>query len=253
MIRISNSQLQTFKQCRRLWELQYKYGLRSTQIAPALETGLTYHDKVESIIRDGWFEMDDDPVTNAMALAFKRYIYPFLSDKFQPEVWFEHKTPCGNLLTGRYDGKGERMLLEHKTTSNRVDGSYWAALELDEQIMTYMMASGLRTVFYTVCQKPKLRQSKCETDVDFQKRCCDWFKIDTDSKIGYQIITRTDDEIKAFQDDVDMMCNEIDGCSNFYRNPNHCMRWGRPCEFMSICKHYDPNQTYVGFERKDDR
>lgn len=249
-MRVSNNSIQTFKRCRRLWELQYKYNLEPVQTAPALETGLTYHDKIEQLIKTGDFEMDEDPKTNAMASAFKRYILPHMPEKFDPEVWFERETPGGNMVVGRYDGLGEKFLLEHKTTSGKVDGAYWAALELDEQILTYMMASGKRKVFYTVCQKPTIRQTKNETYESFQERCNAWFDVDTESKIAYQVLTRSNDEVYQHQADLDRLCKEMEACDNFYRNTCQCFRWGRPCEFLPICKHYDPDKTYVQFKKR---
>lgn len=250
-MRVSNNSIQTFKRCRRLWELQYRYGLKSTSIAPALEVGSTYHEKVESIIRTGDFEMDSDPKTNAMAVAFKKYIYPQLREQFEPEVWFEYQTAGGNTIVGRYDGISQRSLLEHKSTSESVNGAYWSAIDLDEQVMTYMMASGLLKTVYTVCQKPTIKWSKNETFEQFQSRCIAWYDIDTDSKIGWQLITHTKAEIKAFESEIDAMCEEMGNCKNFYRNTNYCTRWRRMCEFAPICRNYDPNQSYVGFERRE--
>ena len=250
-MRVSNNSIQTFKRCRRLWELQYRYCLKSTAIAPALETGLTYHEKVDQLLSTGSFKMDSDPKTNAMVLAFQKYVLPQLDREFKTEEWFEHNTKAGNLVVGRYDGISDNYLLEHKTTSSRIDGAYWASLELEEQILTYMLASGRRKIVYTVCQKPTIRQSVNETAEEFQKRCVNWFDSDTRSKIGFQIIVRNDDEIKQFEQELDLMCKEIENCSNFYRNTCQCNRWGRPCEFMPICKNYDPNKSYVGFERKE--
>ena len=250
-MRISNNSIQTFKQCRRLWEFYYKYNLKSVQIAPALETGLTYHDKLESIIKTGDFKRDGDPKTDAMATAWKTYIYPQLNDRFEPEQWFEYQTKGGNLLVGRYDGIGQTMLLEHKSTSNKIDGCYWSALELDEQILTYMLTSGRRKVFYTVCQKPTLKRSRNETAREFAERCVTWYDNCTEQKISSQIITRNTEDLEGFEESIDLMCNEIENCTNFYRNPNHCMRWGRPCEFMAICKTYNPNMEYIGFEQRE--
>ena len=82
-MRISNNQIQTFKQCRRLWEFYYKYNLKAVQTASALETGLTYHDKLESIVKTGDFKRDGDPKTDAMATAWKMYVYPNLPELFE--------------------------------------------------------------------------------------------------------------------------------------------------------------------------
>ena len=232
--------------------MQYKYGLKPVTTAPALETGLTYHDKIDQLIKTGKFEQDHDLKTNAMALAFKKYILPKLSKNIETEKWFELKTFRDNVLVGRYDGLCDDFIVEHKSTSDRIDGAYWAALELDEQILSYMVASGKHKVFYTACQKPTLRQSKFETAEEFQERCVNWYNTDTETKIAYQIITRTPDEVWTFENEIDSMCDEIEHCKNFYRNPNYCTRYRMLCDFMPICKHYDPNQHYIGFEKREE-
>lgn len=245
--------MQTFKSCRRLWELKYKYGVECLQTSEPLKQGLSYHDKVAQLFEQGFFTPDDDAKTNAMATAFWRYIFPELKDKnIQPETWFEKGTAGGNLIVGRYDGVSDDFVIEHKTTSGRVDGSYWAGLELDEQILTYMWASGKRKVFYTAIQRPTIRQSKKETFEEFQNRCVAWYDTDIDQKIGWNIITHTDEEITEFEKQLDRMCEEVKDCNFFYRNQSHCKRFGRMCEYAPICANYDPNIDYVGFRRQDD-
>ncbi len=250
-MRISNSSIQTFKRCPRLWELQYKYGLRPTTIAEPLETGLSYHDKVEQIIKTGDFTVNGDPKTDAMAYAFKRYALPQIKGHYEPEVWFEYNTKGGNVIVGRFDGIGDNGLLEHKSTSGRVDGLYWSGIELDEQLLTYMMASNKRKATYTVCQKPTLRKPQNETQDEFAERCKSWYDIDTDSKIAVSEIVHTPFEVRQHEKNIDLMCDLIQNCKHFYRNTAFCKHWGRMCEYAPVCNHYDPEETYVGFERRD--
>ena len=250
-MRLSNSSIQTFKRCPRLWELQYKFGLRSTATAEPLEVGLSYHDKVEQIVRDGNFVESGDAKTDAMAYAFKKYALPKINGNYEPEVWFEHTTPGGNVIVGRYDGVGKNGLLEHKSTGVRIDGSYWAGIELDEQLLTYMMASGKNKATYTVCQKPTIRKTLNETDQEFAERCKRWYDVDTDSKICVSEIVHTQAEIEDHEDNLDAMCETIANCKHFYRNTAFCKHWGRMCDFAPICAKYDPNQDYIGFERRE--
>ena len=37
----------------------------------------------------------------------------------------------------------------------------------------------------------------------------------------------------------------------FYRNCSHCFRWGRRCEYASICLNFDPEQEYIEFTRRE--
>jgi hypothetical protein len=144
------------------------------------------------------------------------------------------------------------VLIEHKTTSGLIDGAYYQRLELDEQIPTYMLAFGARRILYTVCSVPSIRQKKDESDDDFYARCVAWYEVDTESKINVVEITKSEEELAEFKIEQDEIVTEMERCRLFYRNPSHCTKWGRMCEYASVCMNYDPNRDYVGFKRRDE-
>lgn len=248
-MRLSNSAIQCFKSCRRAYELKYIEGVVPAVSAEPLERGKGYHEKVEMILRGDDFDMDD-PKTDAMALAFRTLIKPKLGKVEAVEEWFE-KPLLDGVIIGRCDGRLEDgRLLEHKTTSNPLDESYIFGLQNDEQILTYMWAYDTNRILYTVCKTPTIRLKKDETPEDFRARCLDWYFEDTEHKIGTIDVYRSPEEVAEFSHDLEKMVREIDKCDNFYRCPGSCMRWNRPCEYMSICRNYDPNMEYAGFERR---
>lgn len=250
MARASYSRLQTYKACRRLYQLKYVYGLRSTEKIEALERGTSYHEKIESIFKTGTFE-EDDPKTSAMAAAFVKYILPQLNPVVQEE-WFEYETSLGDKFVGRIDAlNADGAIIEHKTTSGEIDEEYWYTRDLDEQLMTYMYAYHTKTAYYTVCRTPNIRQKKNETDEEFRQRCFEWFDEDTDTKIAMRQVYHTDEEIADFVKEQELTIREMDECKLFYKNQSYCTKWGRMCEFAPICQHYDPEQVYVGFEKKE--
>lgn len=250
MARASYSKLQTYKACRRLYELKYVYGVRSTEKVEALERGTSYHEKVEQIFRTGTFE-EDDPKTSAMAAAFVKYMMPYLKPVVQEE-WFEYRTQYGDTVVGRIDALNEDgAIIEHKTTSGEINEEYWYTRDTDEQLMTYMLAYGTRKAYYTVCKTPNIRQKKNETDEEFKQRCLDWYDEDTESKIAIRVIYHTDEEIEEFAKEQELIIREMDECRLFYRNQTYCTKWGRMCEYAPICQHYDPDQTYIGFEKTE--
>ena len=110
-----------------------------------------------------------------------------------------------------------------------------------------MLLTGRRKVWYTICRKPTIRQKAGETDEEFAKRMEDWYETDTDSKIRLLEITRTDAEVENFRQELISIGAEIAGAQEMYKNTTHCQRWGRRCEYASICLHYDPTQNYIGF------
>lgn len=246
-MRLSNSGIQCFKSCRRKYELKYIEDVIPVQNAEVLERGKSYHEKVEAILAGQPWDFDN-PKTDAMALAFQKYILPQIGTVEAVEEWFHKDLPDGNTIVGRCDGRlADGKLIEHKTTSGDLDEAYIAGLQNDEQILTYMWAYGVNNILYTVCKTPTIRLKKDETDDDFRLRCLDWYDADTESKIGTIDVYRSPEEVAEFDRDIQAMSREIQNCENFYRVPSHCMKWNRPCEYMPICRNYDPQMEYIGF------
>lgn len=249
---ISISRIKTFKACRRAYELKYVYGLEPVEKAEPLETGLSYHQKLEELYQTGDVDFSDLSRESAMVKAYMKYIYP----KFvvhSVEDWFEYRLPYGNKLVGRIDGITEDgQLVEHKTCSAEIGEDYEYGLLWDEQILAYMLATGTRKVWYTICRKPTIRQKKDETEEEFFYRMVAWYDEDTDSKIKLLRIERSDEEVQQFRNDLKAIVSEITHCKRFYRNCMHCKLWGRRCEYSSICLNFDPNQEYIEFRKREE-
>ena len=263
-MRASNSAIQTFKACRRLYELKYIENLEPVQTAEALSRGSMYHEGVEALLNE-WIDYRkparlhtiEDPKVRAMVYAFNSYVIPKLAAmKVKPveaEPWFSYSTKSGHLVVGRADGRmSGNSLIEHKTTSGAVDGAYFQKLDFDEQIPTYMIAFNSDKMFYTVCAVPTIRQRKNEEDDDFFTRCVKWFDEDTESKIDVIELHKTKEELERFAEEQDAILNEMENCKLFYRNPSNCNKWGRMCEYASVCMEYDPNAEYIQFKRRED-
>ena len=253
-MKISISGLKLFKACRRAYELKYIEGLYPITTAPALTAGSSYHSKVEELYNTGEVDTSDFSKESAMAVAYSKYIYPKFSVS-SVEQWFEKELPTGDTLVGRIDGIAEDgYIVEHKSTSAEITEEYEFNLQWDEQILAYMLATGSRKVWYTVCRKPTIRQKKGETEAEFFDRMVAWYDEDTNSKIRLLEIERTDEEVSEFEDALCQMALEMDrvkATQNYYRNTSYCTCWGRRCEYSSICLHYDPEQEYVEFNRRE--
>lgn len=256
-MQFSISKIKLFKACRRAYELRYVEELLPVDRSEALETGSNYHALVEQINK-GNFEPvveEDYSVANAMARAYAKYIYPQLGGVFQDtEKWLELE--IGNdLFVGIVDGiAADGSIVEHKTTSETNLDKYEYYLQWDEQILAYMLLTGRRKVYYTVCRKPNIRQKKDETEEQFWRRCVDWYDEDTDNKIRLIELKRTEDEVIDFRNALYEMINEIraaEASKTFYKNTCHCQKWGTMCEYAEVCLHYDRNQKYIGFCRKE--
>lgn len=252
-MRLSATKIADFKACRRLYYFRYVEEILPLQESNALKDGKGYHSKIEELYETGAFSLTGDK-TDAMAKAYHKYIYPKLKIK-SVEDWFTKQLTDNHTLIGRLDGITEDgVVVEHKTTSSDIDENYINRLNWNEQILCYMLANGINEMYYTVCKKPTLRQRKDEADEDFVKRCFEWYAVDTERKIGVIKITRTPKELLEFEKNLIKLADEMQNCENqdmLYTNPTHCMAWGTPCPYQSICLNYNKNANYVNFVKKE--
>lgn len=253
-MRLSISKIKTFKSCRRLYELKYVEDLHPVQKAEALEIGSNYHSLIEGLNNVGALPPAEDDWSKelAMAKAYEKYIYPRFKVK-AAEQTYELDLGDGDTLIGIVDGiADDGHIVEHKTTGSEITEQYEYNLLWDEQIPAYMLLTGSRKVWYTVCRKPTIRQKQNESDEEFYQRMCEWYDTDTDSKIRLLEIYRTDEEVEQFKQELECMRYDMraaEAGKDFYKNTCHCNMYGRRCEYSSICLHYDPEQQYLEFER----
>lgn len=249
---LSISKINAFKSCRRLYELKYVEKLEPVQYPEALEIGKNYHALIDAYNKgeeiDGGFTKEA-----AMFEAYKKYIAPHFKVK-ESEQWLEYQIDDDDFLVGKADGIAEDgNIVEHKTTGSDITEQYEYNLQWDDQILAYMLMTGSRKVWYTVCRKPTIRQKQNESEEEFYRRMVEWYDTDTDEKIRLLEITRTDEDVRAFENDLDDMLDEIKGVKHFYKNTCHCNMYGRRCEYSPVCLHYDPNENYIEFEKRLDK
>ena len=252
---VSISQVKCFKSCRRAYYFRYIEQLEPIKTSDALQMGTNYHEILEALNNDGPEALAGFPYTKelAMAYAYLENIYPHFEVK-SAEDWIRYKLNDKHTLIGRVDGIAtDGNLVEHKSTSGEITSQYEYNLLWDEQLLAYMLATGARKAYYTVCRKPTIRQKKTESDEEFFKRVCEWYHEDADSKIRLLEIERTDEEVEQFRQDLIAMCDEMENATNLYRNCGWCNVWGRRCEYSGICLNYDSSQEYIEFERKERR
>lgn len=253
---LSITKIKAFKSCRRMYQLRYMEGLKPVVKAEALEVGSNYHKLLEQINNGEIPDYCDYSKEMAMAKAYYKYIYPRFK-VVAAEKWMEYDLGDGNKLVGIVDGLADDgHIVEHKSVGSDITEAYEYNLLWDEQILAYMLMTGKRKVWYTVCRKPTIRQKQNESDEEFYNRMVAWYDEDTDSKIRLLEIERTDAEVEAFKEQLFAMSRlmreaEINADAEMYRNTCHCNMYGRRCEYSSICLHYDPNQEYIEFTKGD--
>ena len=251
-MRASVSQIKAFKACRRAWYFKYSEKLEPVQVAESLQIGRKYHALLETL--ENGEELPEEYTKEcAMAKAFKKYIFPYIKVVAAEK---ELELPVGDhILHGFVDGLSEDgCIVEHKTTSMDLSegGEYEYNLLWDEQVLAYMALTGSRKVYYTVCKKPTIRLKKNETDEEFFKRMVEWYDEDTDQKITLFTVERTDAEVEQFLKDFSDICDVMEKAKTLYRNTGNCTKFGRRCEYSSICLHYSPDEQYMEFTKKED-
>jgi hypothetical protein len=244
-----------FKACRQMFRLRYIDGWVPATPAEPLEVGKKYHALLEELNNTGEFDADSLTKECAMAEAYKKYIYPHFK-VVAAEKQYQYDLGDGDCLIGIVDGIAEDgHIVEHKTTGSEITEQYEYNLLWDEQILAYMLLTGSRKVWYTVCRKPTIRQKQDETDEEFFIRMVDWYSFGTETKIRLLEIERTDDEVEQFRKELDTIkatMQEAIEDGNFYKNTCHCNVWGRRCEYSGMCINYDPNAEYIEYV-KDER
>ena len=184
-----------------------------------------------------------------MAEAYKRFIFPELGKVVAAEEYWTMYVD-GHGLCGIIDAvNDEGIPIEFKTTSAPVGASdYLLKIEHDEQVKTYMIATGKNRMIYAVMQTPNIRQRANESNEDFEERCLEWYDY---SKVAVFDVVVEQEKLDKFKDELAKTMKEIEECDLFYCNPNNCTKWGNLCEYAQICEtEYDPSIEYVGFERR---
>lgn len=178
------------------------------------------------------------------------------------------------ILAGKVDGivkqGDEYFLLEHKTAS-QIDASYLERLWTDFQIILYAgyleqtMGIKISGIIYNVLVKAKLRQSKGETEEEFQTRRAELIaKSKTGKSSAKRKMPEADEDFQArleekyiepgmfhrevlyiSRDQFKELQAELWELSQamldarrrkaFYKNTSYCFQYNRPCAYFPLC------------------
>jgi len=209
MTQVTNSQIKSFKNCRRRYYFEYVQNLRPITTAPALSFGSAYHEGVAAFLRgEDAHEMveayanknpDMDPLQALIAAeAVQAFInsacydsWEILAIEKEFQVTVDEETEIDGKMDGIIIAAGEKWILEHKTAS-KVDEHYFHHLLWDDQATNYIMAAkaehpNIAGVMYVVIQKPKLKMALAS---DPETR----YKLDGELKANCREFDETNDE-----------------------------------------------------------
>lgn len=151
---------------------------------------------------------------------------------------------------GALDGiawvNGRKMVLESKTSGEDISpgSAYWQrVVALDPQVSMYLLASeqdglDVEGCLYDVARKPDLRPKAKETPDEYRERCALDIQARPDHYYQRREVVRLEHEARAYQQDLwDYACmlTEAGRLGRFPRNPDHCRKFGRACEYLAVC------------------
>ena len=203
---LTNSATNSYLNCQKLYQLRYEEGLIPIERDSSLSFGSVFHDclelwhrdrdlaKVLALIDSAYPNRSFDEVQKAIwhktVAMMTVYAETYAKENFEVvalERTFEG--PIVNPKSGRSSrtfrlgGKADMVvdwdvglfLTEHKTTA-QITSSYLERLWTDFQIILYseylsrMLKKPIHGVIYNILTKPKLQQSKGETEAEYEAR-----------------------------------------------------------------------------------
>ncbi len=302
---LTYSALNTFRNCPRKYKNRYLDNLRPSERAEALSFGGVVHTAIElwyrsqdhdarltdvlNYINDAFENriVDSHQMANwHLAIAMVRgYANRYATEEFEViEVEKEFEGEIRNPETGRQSqtfriaGKVDGIvrchdglyLLEHKTAAS-IDANYLDKLWTDTQIALYChylreLGYPIIGVIYNVLLKSRLKQSKGETEAEYETRKAELAARNKSGKSNAKRqLPETDDEFQArlnewysrpeafhrefiylSEDRLAMLQDEVWELTQQYLdarrrgkwllNTSNCFSYQRPCEYLAYCQ-----------------
>lgn len=248
----SYSRLTTLRRCPKLFEYQYIHRRAAMQTDDSLTFGTAVHNALNALYTSGSIppvvgDTQDDILLRAVLSGYtQRY-----DDNFTVETCEEKLTQ--KLFFGlpdRFltildlvvvDERGDRWLVEHKTTAGEIDTSQirWQSKAFDLQTQMYMRALQVagrpaKGVVFNLIRRPMIRKKKHETTEEFEHRAAL-------TCLGEEYFQRF--PVKHIEDDtleqrIALLLVQHDACSQLKRWPHNeasCWAFGRECDFAQVC------------------
>ena len=158
--------------------------------------------------------------------------------------------------------KGEVLyLLETKTTSAYSLERYLEELRLDDQADTYLYCERQNNypavgVIYNIIRKPKLRQSKYESDEGFMNRIKKVILEDTKREpdqrkyFWRETIYRSPEQLNTFVEETRRIVSDMEKYM-VYKSPKRCRDYGG-CAFLPMCEGLGPDEAKELYLPKSD-
>ncbi len=251
--KLSVSSADTWQSCPRKYF--YKYVERREPIEQPIELkfGSAWHSLRDGAGNTHGLTGIDLVKLNVLNAAYERHYANDPLEVIAHEEEFELPSFDGNRLDpdivvcGRIDARRNDCLVEFKTTSSYIDAGsmYWERILDDRQIQTYlgaMWSEGhtYNDVLYDVARKPMIKRRSKETLEEFELRLAATIAAEPEAYFQRRMFTFTSEQVADTWRDLHSIAYQIPDCSGgkalYPKNPKSCHAYGRPCEFLDVCR-----------------
>lgn len=250
----SHSKINCYKQCPKMYEYKYIQGLFDLAHSDALAIGSGFHKCIElndvnkalewmDEQTDTFSEQDETNkvIASAMGEAFLKKYPTHNQCKVEHEKYFTHKLPNGETMQLYLDAlveTNEGYIIREYKTSSRVDDTYLAKLDFNDQISRYWaivekeLDKPILKVEYYVAKKPLLRQKQNETVIQYRNRLIERL-LEDDNIIEIDIV-RTPEQLEEAYLDLIYDVETVKNASRYTKNLTACTCYGT-CPYIQLC------------------
>lgn len=238
-----------------------------------------YVQAAASALMIGYHERWKDEGWEVLAVE-KLFVVPLVNPRTGRTSRTFRKKGRIDLLVRTAEGK---FVVEHKSSSDDIGpGSpYWRALTMDPQISMYLSGAAelghrIDGCVYDVALKPTVRpklatpvekrkykkngelyanqREEDETPGGYMQRCLEQIAEDPERFFQRGVVVRLEDEVEEAAADLWLTARSIKESRRlqmYPRNTDACMKWGRPCEYFSVCSGIASIDDPLLFEREE--
>ena len=244
---ISASKISCFKKCRRDFELTYIEGLEPAQKHSTLAIGSKYHEDLEQYLL-GKITSSDNYLVQAFINHIDISSWEDITTEEYKNSGLSHDIRLNSITDAKTSVNKRRYIVEHKTTSQKIDEQLEYDLQWDDQIPIYCGLEETYDVLYTVIKKCTLRLKKNQTEAEFFKERVNWYKTDTESKIRCFKFPVSKERVTKHREETLELARHMRDTKLFYRNKTACNMFGG-CKHKSYCLTHQKGELPLGCVR----
>lgn len=265
----SHSKINCFKQCPKMFEYKYVMGLTPIEENNAFAIGKGFHKCIELNSVDKaleWMDENDSfmseqsetdkVIAAAMGEAFLKKYPNHNEGNIEHEAYRIYDLPNGETVQLYLDAlvnTPDGYIIREYKTSSRVDDTYLAKLDFNDQISRYwsimekILDKPILYVEYYIAKKPLLRQKKDESIIQYRNRLVE--RLLEEDNIIYKKIDRTKEQLDEAYEDFIYDIDTIKNTTRYTKNLSACSTFGT-CPYIQLCM--GNKEALVSFKKREE-